>query len=773
MRIAVVAWVTGIWLLQRQPQLYSHFSCLGVVVLAALLVWRSRGVHRLACLALLALFAGFSYANLRADWRLTHPLPAAWELQDIQLTGVVDGLVEATPYGPRFVLKVDSVATDQAQVPARLLLSDYAKGAHYLPAQRWQLTVRLKRPHGNLNPGGFDFEAWLLANRIGATGTVRHRNDNQLIQPFAPGFFTSIDRVRQQLATRIDSELAGKPWRGVVKALIMGDQSGIAPEQWQLFRSLGLTHLVSISGLHVTLLATLSGWLVAWLARQSPRLTSRLPARQFGLIAGVATAILYTLLAGAAVPTQRTLWMLMAAALALSCGRRLAVSTVWCFALALTTLIDPWAVLSVGFWLSYLTVGILLYAFAGRVGEPGGWHGKLAAWGGAQWAATLGSAPLLVLYFQQLPVLSPLANAVAIPLIGSLATPIALAGCLDPSGWFWRLAHQILDYTFLAVTWLASWPQAVVSLPSPPVWTLLPASLAVGLWLAPRGLPAKWLAPLGLLPLFALPKPAMQPGEFRLTVLDVGQGLAVLIETGRHQMLFDTGALGGGSRVLPGVLAAAGIRRLDSLMLSHNDSDHVGGAPTVVESVGVDLLTGSLPADHPLRQGRAYRQCEAGQFWQWEGVTFRILHPPAALYTQPVKNDNALSCVLKIDSAAGSVLIPADLEREGELWLLEQSATALRADLLIMPHHGSRTSSIPEFIAAVQPRWAIATAGYLNRFGHPKADIISRYRDKQVEVYRTDLDGAVRIDFRRGGPQITVWREQSPRYWRPAGDSIR
>lgn len=760
MRLAVLAYVAGVLCLQWQARLPALWPWLVLAVGCALLArqWRPGRVP-LVCLCAFCL--GFAYAGWRAENRLAQWLPVTLEGEVLTVQGSILGLPQPSRYGPRFRLQVTEAPPG---VPPLLLLNDYSRPATaWQPGQHWQLQLRLKRPHGSLNPGGSDYAAWLLGEGIGATGSVQKRG-RQLLDDFQPSPSHFLHALRARLAAHIQTSLGERSYTGVMVALVVGEQGGISQAQWQLFRATGITHLVSISGLHVTLLAGLFGGLVGALWRRSSRLTLRYPARHAALLAGVLAALAYSLLAGFSVPTQRTLFMLGTAALALLSGRHLAVSTIWCAALAVVIVLDPWAVLSAGFWLSFLTVGAMLWALSGHQGRSLDWRNRLRQWGNVQWAATLGSLPLLLVLFQQLPLSSPVANALAIPAISAVVTPLALLGSVDPSGQLLLLGHSVLAATL----WLIGpqgQPAALWSQAQPPAWTLLPAALAVALLLLPRGVPGRWLAALLLLPLLLPRQTPVAAGTFCATVFDVGQGLAVLVQTQQHALLFDAGPEGSGGRAVPAGLRALGVRALDVLMLSHDDGDHTGGAAALLAELPVHTLHGALPRSL-LHSALPARQlpCQAGQHWVWDGVVFALLHPTQAADGE---DDNARSCVLRIAGPGGSLLIPGDIGRREEADLVA-AHSALDSDVLLMPHHGSHSASSPGFIAAVSPQLALASNGYQNRFRHPRPEVVARYQAAGSAVWRSDVAGAVTLRFDAQGWSAHSQAARQPRYWRPS-----
>ncbi|WP_353325011.1 DNA internalization-related competence protein ComEC/Rec2 [Chitiniphilus shinanonensis] len=744
------AFVAGVCLLHTQPTLPPLPPLLIGLALVAL---AGRRVPRLRtpAWALAALLVGVIWADWHATQRLADRLPAVLEGKPLVVEGHVDTLPQTTRHGLRFGFRPDGDA-----LPARIQVSWYGAPPAVGVGERWRLTLSPRRPHGVVNPGGQDLERWLLQQRFGATATVRHGER-------LPGhaWRAGIDRVRAALASRIDRVLGDAPYAGVIAALAVGEQSAITPALWQRFAATGITHLVSISGLHVTLLATLIGGLVGALWRRVPALAGRLASQRARLIAGVTVAVGYSLLAGFGVPTRRTLLMLLVAAACLWRAAPMAASAVWFSALAAVVAFDPFAVLAPGFWLSFLTVGALLWWSAGRDGRPH-W---LRAWVGTQWAATLATFPLLAWWFQQLPLVSPLANAVAIPLVSLAVTPLTLLGLFDPSGLLLRLAERLFAGTDWLLGWLALLPYASWSLPTPPAWALLAAALGVALALLPAGMPGRGLALLCLLPLCLLRPEPLPAGQFRATVLDVGQGLAVLVQTRGHALLYDSGPPGMAERAVLPSLRALGVRELDLLLISHDDNDHAGGAQAMLDGLPVRRWSGSLPPDHAARATPVpFRTCAAGQHWQWEGVRFTVLWPPA---DQVARDDNGASCVLRVDNGRTSLLLPGDIGRHEENALRDADLPA--ATVLAAPHHGSRSSSSGAFVATVAPQWVAYSAGYRNRFRHPNQVVVERYAAHGAQALRTDADGALVFDF-ADEVRVEGWRARVPRYWR-AGDS--
>ena len=588
----------------------------------------------------------------------------------------------------------------------------------------------------------------------------------------ADGFSYRIETLREAVRDKFNATLVKTPYAGVLSALAIGDQSSIPQAQWQVFTRTGVNHLMSISGLHITMLASLGFALTYWLWLRSTRLTLLLPARKAAALAALMVALGYALLSGFAVPAQRTVYMVGAAAAALWLNRNFSLTQILSIALLGVLIPDPWAVLSPGFWLSFGAVSLILYVTAHRL-DKSHW---LMEYGKVQWAMTIGLIPLLLGLFQQVSLVSPIANAFAIPLVSLVVVPLALLGAVLPpyfSNWdapLW-LAHSVMGWTIALLEWLSSLPQAVWTQHAPSAWSIAAGMLGVLVILLPRGFPARWMGFLMLLPMFLnTPEPPAND-TIRLIIFDVGQGLAVAAQTRHHALLYDTGpdfsdGADSGNRILVSSLRATGISKLDGLILTHDDTDHTGGAASVMQAMPIGWVSSSLPDGHPLLQQTAdKRRCINGQSWQWDGVQFEMLHPDAASYGKERISKNNRGCVLRISIGKEHILLAADIEKESEQQLLEEHADKLPAGLLVVPHHGSKTSSTDEFIAAVRPGYAVFTAGYLNRFGHPKQEVVQRYARSGAKLLRSDEDGAILVEMNAQGLQLELYRKTHRRYW--------
>lgn len=774
MRLTLIAFCLGVWWLQQQPEL-PPARWLWLLPLLLSVLWLpvfSRPVAeftRRLGIALLCVALGFAWAAWRADVRLAERLPAPWQGVDIALVGVIADLPHANARGERFMFNVEQVTTPHAPQLRRIQLTRYwpREAAHRVvrmqAGERWQLTVRVKMPYGTSNPHGFDLEAWMLERGINASGYVRETPAPQRLSARAATPAAWIGATRAAVRQRIFATLADAPYAGVIAALVVGDQRSIPHGQWRAFTRTGVNHLLSISGLHVTMIAALAGWLMASVWRRLPRHAERLPARQAGLIAAVLAALAYAVLAGFQVPAQRTLFMLIVLALAFWGRRQPRPFSALIVALFVVLLVDPWAVLSAGFWLSFGAMAAILWVSFGRVALPD----KLRGWVTVQWAVTLALAPVLFLLFQQVSLISPLANAVAIPLVSWLVTPLALLGVLIAP--LWHVAAGLMAWLGAGLAWASSLPLAVATLSAPGGWAVALA-LAGTVWmLLPRGFPLRVLGPVLWLPLLFPLRDAIAPDSFRADAIDVGQGTAVLIRTAHHALLYDTGASfadsDSGERIIVPYLRASGIGQLSGLIVSHDDNDHSGGMRSVLRDIPTDWLLHGMPANSPLLDGAPpARHCARGQRWNWDGVQFEMLNPRPAAYAETRRRDNDFSCVLRVSNARHSMLLTGDGERQTELELLE-SAQLTPVSVLFAGHHGSRTSSIPEFVAATQPEFVVFTLGHRNRYGHPHPHVVTRFRDIEARMLRSDSGGLIRLDFGEDGVEASQYRPTYRRYW--------
>lgn len=763
MRFFLGGWIMGILLVALAPTLYplpvpSILALFWALALRGQVRW-----HYPPRWLLLtgALILGLTHAGEMARQRLTHQLSPDLDHHTLMLSGTIISLVEGNSRQARFRFAPEP-APPGLPTPLSLNLTQTGTTPRALhPGQRWHWSCRLKRPHSLRNPGGFDTETWAWSEGILAFGQVN-------LQP-APVFLgiQSLRRIsdggllieewRDQLRQHLLQQLGQQRWSAVLIALTLGDQSGIDDADWQLFWATGIGHLVSISGLHITMLAGLVGRITRWIH----------PSVRLRWATGLLGATAYSLLAGFSLPTQRTLAMIAVASGSHWLQRPLPLSTQLLMAAAVTLLGDPMAPLSGSFWLSFGAVAWLVYAGAERTGQAAWWHELTHA----QWAATWATLPLSVWLFNQISWISPLANAFAIPLVSLGVVPLALAGLLPGLGFCLFGAEFLLDWTCRALQWMVQRGGHALILPSPPLSTMLASVLGTAFLLAPRGFPGRWAGALSLSSLFLAPLPRPALGDLRLAVLDVGQGLAMVVITAHHTLVVDTGPGGRWARdtgrfVLIPYLHSQGIDRLDGLVISHGDLDHSGGAVSLLSAYPVPWLLSSLPPRHPLFQSVAqHLTCRAGMTWQWDGILFEILYPNPETWRQPSRHPNDRACVLRISHHQQHFLLPADIEERAERELLDTHPDKLNADILVAPHHGSKTSSTSAFLQAVQPHWSLFSVGDHNRFHHPAPLIWQRYGALPSRRWRTDQCGALTVTLKQDHYRVSAERQQWRHYW--------
>ncbi|HEY8158569.1 MAG TPA: DNA internalization-related competence protein ComEC/Rec2 [Methylobacter sp.] len=653
-----------------------------------------------------------------------------------------------------------TVAEAERQLPSKMRLSWYYPDQPIKAGQQWVFTVKLKRVHGTMNPGGFDYERWLFTEGVGATGYVRPSPKPVLLG--RDSALSNISVWRQTITDQLSIALGSSPSLALIKALTIGDGDSITQQQWEVFRKTGTTHLVVISGSHIGLIAGLVYFLVlklwAWTGY------SAWSPQKVAAFSAVLVAIFYAGLAGFSVPTQRSVVMLSIAMAAIILQRNSRPFNVLSIAMFAVLLIDPLAVLSAGFWLSFLAVAVIIYVVSGRLGKLG--H----VWGGIKinWATSVGLSPLLLLFFQQVSLIAPLANLIAVPVISLLVVPFSLLAVIvmfivpTAANKLFYLVDQVLQGLWWLLVQLAELPTASISHALPSYWALLFAVPGILWLLAPVGIPARWLSLVMFLPLVFTDAKRPEIGDINMTLLDVGQGLSAVVQTAHHLLVYDTGAKFSeqsdmGQSVLLPFLRSQGIDSIDSLIISHGDNDHIGGAVSLMHGIDTKQVLTSVPQ---LLSEYAPSECVAGQSWLWDEVRFTMLAPQQAFASE---NDN--SCVLKIQSKHGTVLLTGDIEAAAESWLVKTYGEELKADVLIAPHHGSKTSSTAEFLQTVQPDYVLIPAGYRNQFGHPHKDVLARYRQVNAKWLNSADSGAIAVNVKHKALVVQGMRETESKYW--------
>ena len=704
--------------------------------------------------------AGFLWTLFNAHLLLQHELLPREEGKTLYAEGMVISLPETNAKSIRFNFRIDELMDKGRPVksnPGKVRLSWYKGHQPLQPGERWRLKIRLKRPHGFMNPGGFDYESWLFQNRLRATGYVVDDEGNTRLNE-AAGY--NPDFVRFVIGNKIREALPPDKLAGFIPALAIGDRSGLSDAQWRVLTATGTNHLIAISGLHIGLVAgfayllTLPAW--GWL-----RIS--VPAIRLAAAGAMFTALVYALLAGFSLPTQRALVMVWVYFGMKLYDRRIISSDVLGIALFAVLIRDPFAPMSASFWLSFGAVAVILYGISYRV-QPR--RPRLQEWGRVQYIVSMGLAPALALYYQQIPIFSLFANMLAVPWVSFIVIPLILGGCLllfIQVEWLLELALTSLQVLWWTLNLFMQWEFQLLPVARPGLMTMIIVSAGILILLLPRGITPRWLGLIWLIPLFFPHKPGLSFGEAGMTVLDVGQGLAVVVSTQKHNLLYDTGpayasGFNTGTAVVLPYLRSSGINALDLLVQSHGDNDHIGGLKGLIGEIPISRILTSVPGRIPHQQ---VRDCRDGQSWYWDGVYFQVLHPAEAMNLSA----NDRSCVVRISARDLTLLLPGDIEKRAERSLVQRHGAGLQSDVIVAPHHGSKTSSTREFIRAVSPDIAIIPAGYRNRFNLPNQDIISRYREHGTRLLNTAESGAIRVSATEAGIQVMTHREKQRRFW--------
>ncbi|MFB3116005.1 MAG: DNA internalization-related competence protein ComEC/Rec2 [Gammaproteobacteria bacterium] len=773
MRTRTIAFLIGIATFLHVPMLPSLW---GLVFLPVVL-WTVFVLPKFQILC--AIICGFLWAFIRADIILSEGLDRMIEGDTVIVIGQVVSLPEILDSGIRFEFQINEMKSQDGVVlksPGKVRLGWYRDNIEVKSGEHWQLYVRLKRPYGFSNPGGFDYEGWLFQHRIRATGYVRNDEQNELIRQASIFSINHQRYLLRDLINRTHLSDSDNFEKSLLLALSLGDRSKVSPQQWRTLTQTGTSHLLAISGLHIGLVAGLFFILGRWLWALSGSLPLYLASQRFAALSGLFGALMYAALAGFAIPTQRALIMLSVWMLSRLFYRKIAITDIIATSLLAVLIIDPFAAMDVSFWLSFVAISIIAYGMTCRInGNMSWWRSGWLKWGRVQYLVAVGLFPLLVLWFQQVPLVGIFANIVAVPYISLIVVPLVLLGIvllcfIFPAGEFvLQLAGQALSVFWPFLDYLSRLEFNIWHSASPSTLAFALGMIGVLIILLPKGIPARWIGVIWLLPLLFPQTENPEFGDFWFTQLDVGQGLASVIQTQNHSLIYDTGdryseRFNVGKAVIIPFLKHQHIQHPDLLIVSHGDRDHIGGANDILAQYPEIYVLTSVreKMTHPY-----LGNCVEGQSWRWDGVDFEILNPASSEGFQGNIWGNNASCVLKVSNAQGSVLLTGDIERAVESRLISssQSKEKLSATVLIAPHHGSKTSSSPSFINAVSPKYVVFPVGYRNRFGFPKQDIISRYESHQVKMLNTAHDGALVFKFEASDISFTSHRQQNWRFW--------
>ena len=835
MRIVITLFMLGQWTclyLNGWPEFLELILPFSILVTAYVvahfyfshpIVWREflQIRQRVLCLGAIVFLIGFYQVSFILSERTTDQLSALLDGQTTRLQVVVDDLPKKTNQGVQFNVTIlswsDRLRIDQKNsvesLPKRLSISWHRPNQIWgpktpqktfvipeiIPGQVWYLTVKLKAPRGLKNPYGFDLEQWMMMQSIHGSGFVTQPY-GELSDQQIWSFQILVAKLRYLIREKVTHSLGEKaPYAGVISALVMGDQQAISQEDWTVFNATGIGHLISISGLHVTMFAAVGAYFANLVWRRT-RLPLMFPAQKFAALIGFISALIYTFLAGFQVPAQRTMLMVGVVGVYLFLCRVPKAFDIWWWALGIVLLLDPWAIFTPGFCLSFGAVAAILYAMPPKEDTS---HvdidlifleklkSSLKEACRVQAVVTIALIPLTLWWFFQISLASPFANAIAIPIVSFLVTPLSMLGVLLP-WWFGDVCLWLAHFFFSILAWflklMAAFPWSIIYAAKPSAWLLATGIVGVIIVIRPGSIIASWSSRLfGLLLclLLLLPKQwwlgnGVSKGEFRMLVWDIGQGSAVLIETQNHTLLYDTGPVSGnfdpGKRIILPYLRASGIAEINQLAISHKDADHVGGLASILDSFPVKNSIGSIPENHPLHQHYLKNSvpispCQAGASWVWDGVEFYVWHPhEKTTFEQKFHTGkpNEMSCVIEVRNQHHSVWLTGDIEKGAEQDIvdrLNQHQAELRKIhqrniVLMAPHHGSKTSSNPEFVQFLDPDMVFSQSGYKNRYNHPHPTVLERYQLRGIPLLDTNVTGAQRWESQQEYVKKEYYRTQ-------------
>lgn len=693
----------------------------------------------------LAFLLGFTYTFWYANAILAWELPKELESKSVLVTGYISSLPELSENGMHFLFAIRQLQYGSYINPQHSMIKLTWRDA-LIPLKvgdKWQLVVHLKRIHGYQNPGGFDYEAWAFQNKLRANGYVITDVKNQRLRH--AWFYHPIDQLRQYLQEKIKAaniSSTTSPW---LNALIIGERSEMTASDWDVLRHTGTNHLIAIAGLHIGMIAGFTYVFFTWCIRRFPALLLYFPAQHIGAIAALSVGLFYSALAGFSLPTIRACMMLALFSVSSLMRVEICAWQVWSLALFLILLLNPLSVLAESFWLSFATIAFMIYGMNARIKPTTLWW----KWGRAQWVIGMGLIPLSLLFFGQCSLISFIANMIAIPFLGFLILPLcflsAIFLCLIPplGKLGLMIADKNLSILWKILTYFSSLPMSILQFDVSHYLTFISLLLGIILFLSPAGFPSKLLSIIAISIALFYKTPAPKNGEYWLTLLDVGQGLSLVIQTQHHIVVYDAGPKYGaqfdmGESILLPYLRTLAIHKIDLLVVSHGDNDHMGGVDALVKAYPIKTIKTSV-----IEKISGSRYCMAGDKWQWDGVAFTFIYP--SVNELHLGNDS--SCVLKINNGKHSVLIPGDIEKYAETKLLQTTFTELPSELLIAPHHGSKTSGKKEFIDTVHPSYVLYAIGYRNRYHFPHPSIITQYAKMASMQLNTAQAGALRFEF--------------------------
>lgn len=758
MKTQSLAFLLGVLLLQSFVQLPGQYwvGIILLIVLSGFFIKRNLFVN-LTIAFLLGIAWSLWYAHHQLNWRL----PAELEGKNIQVSGYIASLPSHSSRQDSFLFYATQI--NDKTINHLIKLSWLKPEQELVAGDEWRLTVKLKRIYGAMNPGGFDYEAWAFKEGIAATGSVIAKQNLKLSSHW---YHYPLNRFRQFLQKKIESNLPASNTSCWIEALVLGERNHISQENWEVLRNTGTNHLMAIAGLHIGFMAAFTHKLVCFIWSRASFLALLLPAQEAAAVASLILAFVYSALAGFSIPTQRACIMLTVFLITVLLRRKMIAWQTWSVALFFVLLLNPTSVLTDSFWLSFGSVALIIYGMSGRLSIKNLWW----KWGRVQWVIAIGLIPLGIWLFHQFSLIGFIANSVAIPWVGFLLVPLCLIGafCLLISAklgaMILLLADKLLGWLWCTLSYFSHLSWASWSLVMPNHFALIASCVGMVLLLLPAGFPGRYLGVIWLLPLIFYSPALPEAGEVWLTLLDVGQGLAVVVQTQHHLLIFDTGPrlsenMDSGENVVNPFLYTLKAKKIDALVVSHGDNDHIGGSQAILKRFPVAVVKTSVPA---LFSPFPATACLRGDAWEWDKVHFDFLYP--SLTELNLGNDS--SCVLRVTTGDQHILLTGDIEKAAENYLVSEEKEQLFSQVLVAPHHGSKTSAEDDFLQAVKPSYVLYGVGYRNRYHFPHAVVVEKYRTMGVKQLDTVSAGAIKLSV---SPQavrvVSRYRGEHRHYW--------
>jgi len=781
MLIRTLAFLTGIIALTFQSELIPIAVVFTFVLLTPLLLFKKFYIT-----LPLIICAGFLWATFVAHHYLETKIPNQLEGKNILISGIIRSIPEKIGRRTRFEMSLNSVSYENKKykTPKKIKLNWYGATSKLIPGDKWQLVVRLKKPFSYQNPGGFDYEGWMFQNQIDAKGYVRKSNLNKILQ--SNQSLISFTRIRYFLKKEIKA-IVQTPYRPIILALLIGDKSEISSEQWSIFRKTGTSHLIAISGLHIGLIAGLVFFMTRWLWGFYKNGAEIIPSPKIAAIFAILSAVIYSAMAGFSLPTQRALIMLCVIMISILIDVRAQSWKTLAIALLLVLILSPFAVMNPGFWLSFFAVAIILYFSKMARTKRKVIASTMYNWGLIQVVIGFGLMPFVLLFFNESSIISPIANFVVVPVFSFIIVPIIfIAGCFifiapSLSGMLFAIVIFVLDKVWVFLEYLAKLSFSTVQINNITFLIFIFSIIGILLLFLPKKFPSKLLAPIFFLPLFFSKFDRPDFGSAKITLLDVGQGLSVVIQTQYHVLVYDTGpryskSFNTGKTVVLPYLQSIGISNIDKIVISHGDNDHIGGIKSIVDTITVRTILTSVPDKvklkiKPKNQIITIKTCDNKMRWSWDGVDFSLIHPEPST---ALRKNNA-SCVLRVSTKTigqrknkyqNAILLTGDIEAKAELKIINNETLDISANILIAPHHGSITSSTKSFIKKINPDFVLYPVGYRNRYHFPSNIVSERYKKLGIKSYSTSEYGAITFNlnsFKIKKPEL--YRVSYGRFW--------